>query len=221
MFKNYMWSHFIMDKVDDGGSGDGAESTNVIDWSKVDWSKVDTTVIPEDVVKKHSAFAKVRDEAANRRKENTQLKKQVEASVSAVVTDEEKPEDKKPDTSNDMPEWAKQVVASVNKITGERVSDWQTQAAKEFGLKGTKIIKNLEGETRDEIFASAKTLADELEIPKPESNANISVGNPVLKRDPTRLAAVKARMRGGRGQNMDIFSPESQRAMGGGVVMDE
>lgn len=219
MFKNYMWSHVLMEEPADQGGDSGSSDVDItkIDWKKFDWSKFDVNAIPEDVIKKTSIFNTVKDEAATRRKENTQLKKQVEAILpkddEPVV--QEKPEPK-PD---DMPEWAKKLQASLDTMTSERVNTWRKEAADTYGLKG-KAVERLQGTTRDEFFADAKTLSEELGIPKPDAKLNSSIGNVSQTRDKARIEAVKARMRGGRNAT-NIFSPEAQAAMGGGIIIDE
>lgn len=226
--QNYMWSRILMEKADDGGSGSG-DSDGDIDAAKIDWSNFDITAIPEDVIKKTAAFVKVRDEAAIRRKENTQLKKQVEASVKNVETDPDADvqDDPKPEEKpNEVLEAIKGVQTQLDKIRTDNIESWRKEAATLYNIKNAKVLATVEGETREAILANAKTLADELGLPPPTQssnlNPNIIVGNPAQTRDKGFLEAVKAEMRGQRGNKVNPFSPEVQRAQGGGVLyMDD
>ena len=226
MFKHWMLPYLYMDEEGGGSSGTGE-----IDWSKIDWSTFDVSLLPEDVVKKTTAFTKVKDEAATRRQENTKLKKQIQTLTTPEENDtDEKPEDKpeqKPENKNDdIPEWAKQLQDSFKKMNDDKLADWRGEAAILYNIKSPKVAAGIEGSTRDEIMANAKKLAEDLGLPAPSPettgiNPNIIVGNPVQTRDKGFLERVKAEMYGQRGGKENPFSPNVQRAMGGGVVITD
>lgn len=222
MLKNLMlMPYFYMDENEgDSGSSDGN--------AQIDWSKIDITTIPEDVIKKTTAFTKIKDEAAQRRQENTRLNKQIQSLTEPKNEDEkpepnvqDKPEDKKPE---EIPQWAKEIQDQFKTQREADIANWRTEAATLYGIASAKVAAAIEGNTRAEILANGKKLAEELGLPAPtatttNTNPNIIVANPVQQRDKGFLEKVKAEMYGQRGNKENPFSANVQRSMGGGVVI--
>lgn len=214
MFK--LFSPFYMDV--DEGSGSSADTTTektTTTVTPIDWSTVDVSKIPEEVVKKHTAYTKVLDESIQRRQKISELRK---------LTSEEKEETKtepiKTDVIpvNDFSRLEKIVQDLTETIQGERSSNlegWRKQAAEEYGLKGNKIIGTLTGKSFDEVMADAKSIADELGIPKPVKQPG-KVGNATNQTNRSALEQAKKRMNGTDAH--DVYGMDFQRSMGGGYV---
>lgn len=207
----------------DESQGDKSENKEETK-SEIDWTKIDPTAIPEDLIKKNPAYKTVLDESVRRRQEIKKLRDDAKK-----LGTEEEAEDKssvKKDNAEsnkeEIPAWAKQILDEFNAMKGSSLETWKQEAATEYGIKSKTVIKTLEGKTKDEVFASAKTIAEELGIPKPApspANPKISVGNPNQQRDKSVLEQAKARMRGT--ETVNIFDPKVQEKLGGGVQIIE
>lgn len=96
-----------------GGATDGAsegEQGNTV--PQIDWTKVDPSTIPLEVIKQNPEYKQVLDESIKRRQKIAKLTETLDDKPQGDT--QEKP--KTPTDNADMPEWAKDLIKSVNQI---------------------------------------------------------------------------------------------------------
>lgn len=218
MFK-YFNLPFYMDVDDKGGSSgdDKSKDESKQDTpAEIDWSKVDASKIPEDLINKHPAYKKVVDESINRRKKISELNKQI-GEPSSSESKEDKVEDKtSANQDQEVPAWAKDIITEFKNMKTTSVNTWRENAGRATGLKGA-VLNGLSGNNYDEVLTQAKTIATELGIAPPAIDS--SVGNPSQERDKGFMTKVQNRLL--NKDASEVFSPDVQRALGGGVTLPD
>lgn len=203
--------YWFDDDADESNTDD--KNTNVIDLSKIDWSKIDPNMIPEDVLKKTKPYEKILNEAVSRRQKIKDLNKQIDQFNEGT---QDQPEIKKPEVTDDMPEWAKALVATINNQQTQNLAEWRTQAAEATGIKSDFVRDNLQGKNYGEVLAQATKIATDLGISPPKPKNPITAANP--SGDQRTSLAKQAMERLTNGNGAQVFSPELQKGIGGGVI---
>lgn len=190
-------------------SGSPAPTTPV-----VDWSKVDLTAIPEDVIKSSPLYKQVLSESIERRRENADLKQKIQQ------TEVKLPE-------GDQPEWAKNLVNTVNEqnkilvaLTAQTAKSERESIATKHGIPA-EMVGLIAGENIADFEANAAVIGAALKKSGGVISGNASAGNAASGGD--QLSGVRNRLKQGMNEKGElapsIFNPGTQTTRGGGAMV--
>lgn len=191
---------------------------NVVDLSKIDWSKLDPNAIPDTVLKNTKAYKDVLTESVDRRKKIAELNKQLTALTAEENTQDqtdkgkEKPQDNL--NTEEIPAWAKSLIDELKAQKSQTINAWRKQAAEATGITSTFVQENLQGESYEQVLAQATQIAKDLNIKPPTKQ--ITPANPAGEDHVSKAKAAMERIT--KGDGAQVFSPEMQTALGGGVI---
>lgn len=193
--------------------GSGAGSTKETTQSTtIDWSKIDVSQIPVDVIKKAPAYKEVLDESVARRQKIAELKQHLDDDDKPA-----KPEGKITDskTNDDDPMLARlsKLEQLLTGLVTEKVEGSKAAIGAKYGLSAEQS-KLVNGNTPEDIEASAKGIATMFGIKPPASDASST--NPAGATEDGLVARLKARMSGSDTMS-NPFDPGVQRMTGGGI----
>lgn len=208
----------MFDTDENGGAGNGSGSTeSPVEGQEtesqkpsnensgtIDWSKIDSTQIPEDVIRKHPAYNQVKEEAIQRRKENTRLKK-------ALASDEEGGEHSAAQTPNEsevdisklspFERLMYQKMQALEQSTAQTVAEANWVRVKtEFDLEDDDR-EFIRGTTYDDMSKSAKKYVERVGKNKRQYESSPAGDGSVMSPTDSFRARMQARMSGKSGMS--------------------